>query len=246
MQDIMQNALLNRRAMLALTGAAAILPLSGFRALAQSGAPMKLATIGAGNIGGTIGSLWVKAGHEVFFSSLNPDELKPMVEKLGSRARAGHTAQAVAFGDVALLAVPYRAIPDVARDHGPALRGKILIDACNAVARRDGEELLALTRQKGIGLATAGFFPGVRVVRGFNSIGARVFVAEAHRAGDRLPIPLASDDAAAAQVAEQLVRDAGYEPVMAGGLARAADFAMGTPAYGAHPNAAALRKLLGV
>jgi len=61
-----------------------------------------------------------------------------------------------------------------------------------------------------------------------------------------LPIPLASDDAAAAQIVERLVRDAGFDPIMAGGLARAADFAMGTPAYGQHPNAAALKKLLGV
>jgi len=170
----MQNQGWDRRSILRLTGAAALLPLAQLEALAQGAAPLKLATIGAGNIGGTVGALWVKAGHDVFFSSLNPDELKPMVEKLGPRARAGHTAQAIASGDVALLAVPYRAIPDVAREHGAALRGKILIDACNATARRDGEELLALTKQKGIGLATAGFFPGVRVVRGFNSLGARV------------------------------------------------------------------------
>ncbi len=236
----------HRRQFLQMTGAATVLPMSALQALAQGGAPLKLATIGAGNIGGTVGSLWVKAGHEVFFSSLNPDELKPMVTELGPRARAGTTAEAVAFGEIALLAVPYRAIPQVGRDFSAALKGKIVIDACNAVARRDGEELLALTRQKGIGLATASFFPGVRIVRGFNSLGARVLAAQAHRAGDRLPIPIASDDKATADVVARLVRDAGFEPVMAGGLVRAADFAMGTPAYGQHPNAATLRKLLGV
>ena len=236
---------LTRRSFLALTGAAALLPCSALESLAQ-GAPLKIGAIGAGNIGGTVGSFWVKAGHQVFFSSLNPDELKPMVAELGSRAQAGTTAQAVAFGDVVLLAVPYRAIPQVGRDFSAALKGKILIDTCNATPARDGEDLVTQSKQKGIGVLTASFFPGVRVVRGFNSMGAGVLRTNANRAGDKMPIPIASDDAEAAKIAARLVRDAGFDPVMAGPLARAADFSMGTPGYGQHANAAALRKVLGV
>lgn len=115
-----------------------------------------------------------------------------------------------------------------------------------ATPARDGEELVALTKQKGIGVATASFFPGARMVRGFNSIGARVLREQAGRSGDRLPIPIASDDKAAADIVARLVRDAGFEPAMAGPLARAADFAMGTPGYGVHANAAILKKVLGV
>ena len=125
----------SRRAILSLTGAASVLPLSAFGALAQ-GYSLKIGTIGAGNLGGVVGSLWVKAGHEVFFSSLNPDELKQMVSELGPRAHAGTTAQAIAFGDVVLLAVPYRAVPQVGRDFAPPLKGKIIIDACNAIRPR--------------------------------------------------------------------------------------------------------------
>ena len=169
-----------------------------------------------------------------------------MVDALGPKARAGTTAQAIPNGDIILLAVPYRAIPSVAKEFAEALKGKIIIDTCNATAARDGEELVALTKQKGIGLATASFFPGARMVRGFNSIGARILQEQAHRAGDRLPIPIASDDVAAADIVARLVRDAGFEPVMAGPLARAADFSMGTAGYGVHPNAAALKKVLGV
>lgn len=225
----------------------AALAASGFlsRGRAQP-APLRIGTIGAGNIGGSVGSLWVRAGHDVFFSALNPDELKPMVEALGPRARAGSTAQAIASGDIILLAVPYRAIPSIGKEFAGALKGKIMIDACNAVAGRDGEELAALTKQRGIGVTTASFFPGARMVRGFNSIGARILREQAHRAGDRLPIPIASDDAAAAEIVARLVRDAGFEPVMAGPLARASDFAMGAPGYGVHANAAALRKVLGI
>lgn len=228
-----------------IAAASALAAASPLRALAQS-APLKIATIGAGNIGGGVGSLWVKAGHEVFFSSLNPAELKPMIDALGPKARAGTTAQAIPSGDVILLAVPYRAIPAVGKEFANALKGKIVIDTCNATLARDGEELVALTKQKGIGLATASFFPGARMVRGFNSIGAGVLRQQAHRAGDKLPIPIASDDTSAADIVARLVRDAGFEPVMAGPLARAADFSMGTAGYGVHPNAAALKKVLGV
>jgi predicted dinucleotide-binding enzyme len=235
----------SRRSFLALSGAAALLPFSALGALAQ-GAPLKIGTIGAGNIGGTLGSFWVKAGHEVFFSSLNPDELKQMVADLGPRAHAGATAQAIAFGDVILLAVPYRAIPQVGRDFAAALKGKIIIDTCNATPARDGEELVALTKQKSIGVATASFFPGARMVRGFNSIGAKVLQENAGRTGDKLPIPIASDDREAAAIAARLVRDAGFEPVMSGPLAKSAEFSMGTSGYGVHANAAALKKVLGV
>ena len=236
--------LITRRTVLAAaTTLVALSPLA--RALAQN-APLKIGTIGAGNIGGGVGSMWVKAGHEVYFSSLNPEELKPMVEALGPKARAGTTAQAIAFADVILLSIPYRAIPSVGKEFAAALKGKIIIDTCNATPARDGEELVALTKQKGIGVATASFFPGARMVRGFNSIGARVLREQSGRAGDKLPIPIASDDKAAADIVARLVRDAGFEPVMAGALARAADFSMGTPGYGVHANGDALKKVLGI
>ena len=234
-----------RRAFLAATGAAAFLPLSALESLAQGG-PLKIATIGAGNIGGFLGRQWVKAGHEVFFSSLNPEQLQPMVAELGPRARAGTTAQAIPNGDIILLAVPYRAIPQLGKEFAGMLKGKIMLDTCNATPARDGEELVALTKAKGIGVATASFFPGTRMVRAFNSIGAKVLQDNANRAGDKLPIPIASDDAAAAEVAARLVREAGFEPVMAGPLARSADFQMGTKGYGVHPNAAAMRQVLGL
>ena len=61
---------------------------------------MKIGIIGAGHIGGTIGGLWIKAGHPVFFSSRHPEELKDLVERLGPLAQAGTVDQAIAFGDV--------------------------------------------------------------------------------------------------------------------------------------------------
>ena len=65
-------------------------------------APLKIGIIGAGHIGGTLASLWVQAGHEVLLSSRHPDELKPLANSLGPKARVGTPREAALFGDVVL------------------------------------------------------------------------------------------------------------------------------------------------
>lgn len=113
--------------------------------------PMKIGIIGSGNIGGTLGTFWAKAGHQVLFSSRNPENLKPLVEKAGSQARAGTVREAIAFGDVILVAVPYGSMPQIASDYSKHLAGKIVIDTGNAVLARDGE-IAKEAREKGVGL----------------------------------------------------------------------------------------------
>jgi 8-hydroxy-5-deazaflavin:NADPH oxidoreductase len=211
----------------------------------SSGDKIKIGVIGAGHIGSTIGGLWVKAGHPVFFSSRHPEEITALVESLGPLAKAGTVGEALDFGEVILIAVPYKAIPDLAKEFGPKFAGKIVIDPANAVARRDGEELLNETKEKGIGNTTASYLKDAKVVRAFNSMGYNNFVTEAHRAGDPMAIPIAGDDAHAVQVASQLVRDAGFEPV-AVPLGRAQEFAQGGPIYGQQLTAKELRERFGL
>jgi predicted dinucleotide-binding enzyme len=116
---------------------------------------LKIGVIGSGNIGGTIGGLWVKAGHSVLFSSRHPEELKPLTDSLGPLAKAGTVGDALDFGDVILVAVPYKAIPELAKDYGPKFAGKIVIDPANAVARRDGgPSIIAKKIQKRDGRST--------------------------------------------------------------------------------------------
>src|SRR5690606_26249928 len=119
--------------------------------LAQSkpAAAMKIGVIGSGNIGGTVGTLWVKAGHQVVFSSRNPENLKPWVDGLGPLARAGTVREALTFRDAMLLAVPYGAYPQIGRDYAKELAGKIVLDAGNAVSGRDSE-IAKEARQIGI------------------------------------------------------------------------------------------------
>jgi predicted dinucleotide-binding enzyme len=74
-------------------------------------------------------------------------------------------------------------------------------------------------------------FPGARWVKAFNTVQFKTLASEAHRAGDRVGIPLASDDREALDVTSALVRDAGFEPLIVGTLARGREFEPGTPAY---------------
>jgi predicted dinucleotide-binding enzyme len=213
------------------------------RALGQTAAPLKIGIIGGGHIGSTVGTLWVKAGHPVMFSSRHPEELEPLVQGLGALAKGGTVADAIAFGDVVFIAVPYKAYPQIGQDYGSKLAGKVVLDAGNATAARDGE-ILNEVREEGIGITSAKYLPGARIVRAFNTLGYQTLAKEANRAGDRMAIPLAGDDKDALTVASTLVHDAGFDPVVVGPLARAKDFAQGGPLYGQQLTAQEFRQRL--
>ena len=238
-----------RRVALALAAGlslAATLP-----ALAQDGArKIRIGIIGAGNIGGTIGTLWVKDGHEVMFASRHPEALAPLISDLGPKAKAGTPEEAIKFGDAVFIAVPYKAYPDVASDIGPALKGKIVLDAGNATQRRDGA-LYDEAQANGIGVTSAKYLPGAKLVRAFNAANYKVFAKAGadggkDRAGGRMAIPIAGDDPEALKVAEGLVRDAGFDPVVVGSLKDADKFAMGSPGFGHEVTAPELREKLGL
>ena len=231
----------------ALLGAGGVLAMTAIlrpaRLLAQGSSPTRIGVIGSGNIGGTIGGLWVKKGHSVFFSSRHPDELKDMIAKLGSLAKAGTVEEAVAFGDVLFIAVPYGAVPQIGKDYSAKMKGKVMLDACNAVSTRDGA-VADEVEQNGIGVTTQKYFPGVRIVRAFNTMSYMVFAREANRPDPKLAIPIAGDDPQAVQIAAALVRDAGFDPVTVGTLADARRFQRGQPGYGQQVSAAELKQKL--
>jgi predicted dinucleotide-binding enzyme len=235
-----------RRALLFASGASALAAaLRPWHALAQAagGTGMRIGVIGSGRIGGTIGGLWIKAGHPVLFSSRHPDELKDLVAGLGPLARAGTVAQALEFGDAIFVAVPYGALPQLGRDYGDALKGKLVLDACNAVAARDGA-IADEAERNGIGITSQKYLAGTRLVRAFNTLSYTIFAREANRPGPKLAIPIAGDDPEAVRTAAALVSDAGFEPVVVGKLADAGRFQRGAPGYGQAVTAAELRQRL--
>jgi predicted dinucleotide-binding enzyme len=233
-----RRALLSTGGMLMLSAV-----LQPVRLFAQGRSPSRIGIIGAGNIGSTIGGLWIKSGHSVMFSSRHPDELKDMVTKLGSLAQAGSVEQAIAFGDVLFIAVPYGAIPQIGKDYSTAMKGKVMLDACNAVSTRDGT-IADEVEQNGIGVTSQKYFPDARIVRAFNTMSYMIFAREANRPDPKLAIPIAGDDAQAVQVAASLVRDAGFDPVVVGKLAEARRFQRGQPGYGQSVSAAELKQKL--
>ena len=231
----------SRREFLATALALPLVARAGLEA--QTSKPMRIGIIGSGRQGGALGLQWAKAGHEVFFSSRNPGNLKDLVAKAGPKARAGTPAEAAKFGDVILIAVPYGELPNVGRDNAALMKGKIVIDVGNPRADRDGP-MATEALKKGTGIASAEYLPGVRLVRALNALSFVQVEREAHRAGEKLGIPVAGDDKQAVDTVVQLVRDAGYDPVVVGGLARAREFDAGTPVYVKGLTAAQLKTAL--
>ena len=194
-------------------------------------AGLKIGIIGSGRVGGTLGELWLKAGHEVMFSSLDIEHDKALAAKLGGKARAGTSKEAAAFGEVILVAVPYAALPQVGKDLASLLKGKVVIDASNPIVARDGD-MAVQAREKGAGLASAEYLPGARIVRAFNAVGYARLPEIAQAKGERPGMPMAGDDAKAIAVASRLVREVGFEPVVVGPLAMGKYLIPGTPLAG--------------
>lgn len=216
----------------ALTSAAA----PGAFAQAPRLSSMKIATIGSGREGGALGTLFAKLGHPVLFSSLHPEELKDLVAAAGPTARAGTTADAVAFGEVIFLAVPYTAVEQIGQDFGTALAAKpLVLDVSNPVPARDGPDFVnRIASEGGPGLVTLKLLKGARVVRGFNAIGGASLAKLANRPGEKVGVPIAGDDQKAIDLANRLIREAGFEPVLIGGLAKGKYLVPGTPLAGEH------------
>jgi hypothetical protein len=231
-----------RRDLLRLAGIAAIAaaaPTAAFApmAFAQAG-KLKIATIGSGREGGALGTQFAKAGHPVMFSSRHPEELKDLVAKAGPNAKAGTVAEAVAFGDVVLVVVPYTAIAAIGKEFGPALAKKrLVIDVSNPNPRRDGEDFVKqVMADGGPGVVTAKALDGAKVVRGFNAIGGATLEDLGKRQGDaKIGVPIAGDDEGAIKLASELIREIGFEPVLVGSLAAMGKYLVpGTPLGGAH------------
>lgn len=189
---------------------------------------MRIATLGAGNIGGNLGVLWARAGHDVTFSSRHPEELDELVAAAGGNARATDPDTAVADADVVLDALPFAASLQQDPDR---VAGKVLIAAANYYPGRDGDIDLEGTTEAG---AIARRLPDTAVVKAFNMMPAKVMVDHVEtNEGTGIAVFVAGDDDEAVAIVEQLVRDAGFAPVVTGDLASGAQFEPGTPPYGA-------------
>ena len=205
---------------------------------------MQIGIVGAGMIGSTVAKLWADAGHDVRLASRHPEDLESLVQQIGTRASAGTAQDAASFGEVVMITVPLKAIPSLAAELAPDLAGKVVLDTGNAYEQRDGQTARDATAYPGGSAAWAAtFFRGARWVKAFNTVYFKVLETEAHRTGDRVGIPLAADDPAAMDVVAGLVREAGFDPVLVGPLARGKEFEPGTPPYNTGKSGRELRHM---
>jgi len=205
----------------------------------------KIGIVGSGQIGGTLGILLAKAGYDIFYSSRHPDTLKNLVATAGRKARAGTVEEAVAFGDVIVLSLPLKALPGLDAGIKKALTGKIVIDTSNPYPERDG--VLAEEARKepgGMGTVVARLLPGARVVRAFNSVYYEDLKRTTNKRGEKIGIPIAADDQEGLDVTEELVKRAGLEPVVVGGLSTSKLFDVGAAVYATSASADELREQL--
>ncbi len=192
----------------------------------------KIGIVGSGNIGGTLGILLAKAGYEIFYSSRHPDTLKDLARTAGPKARTGSVAEAIAFGDVIVLSLPLKALPELDAEKKKALKGKIVIDTSNPYPERDG--VIAEEARKepgGMGVFVSRLLPGARIVRAFNTVYFKDLKKTTNKSGEKIGIPIASDDQEGLKACVELVERAGLDPVVVGSLSTSKLFDVGAAVY---------------
>jgi len=175
---------------------------------------MKIGILGAGNIGGTLGRHWARAGHEVFLSSRHPKDLQKLVKEIGKGAQAGTLEEAVRFGDVVVLAIPWRSKQDLPK--ADLFKGKAVIDTMNPYSSFGTVmDLGESTSSEEV----AKLLPGARLVKAFNTMRAGELKSGAFRSGkDRWAMFVAGDDAKAKGVVSALIEEIGFVPIDTGSL----------------------------
>jgi 8-hydroxy-5-deazaflavin:NADPH oxidoreductase len=175
---------------------------------------MNIGIIGSGHIGGTLTRLFRRAGHEVMVSnSRGPESLREF-EEIG--AKAGTVDEAARFGEVVILATPWRS-PE-ALPAAEAVTGKIVVDAMNPYGP-DGN--IIDLGDSSSSEETAKRLPGARIVKAFNTIWFRHLADNGKPdapADERHAIFVASDDAEGKRIVSRLIEEIGFGPVDTGSL----------------------------
>jgi len=172
---------------------------------------MRVGILGSGRMGGKLGTIWARAGHEVVFSYARSEQ---KLKKLG---RHGTPHEAAQEADVVLLAVHWSRVDDVLKQAGD-LSGKVIV-SCSLPMNADDTGLVIAHTSSGAE-ALAKKVPKARVVSAFNTVPSEVLfgVFEARRKSKKPSLVYCGDDARSKEIAAELIRDVGFDPVDAGPL----------------------------
>jgi hypothetical protein len=193
---------------------------------------MKIGIIGAGYIGSTTAHLFLEAGHEIAIAnSRGPETLQALIDELGPKARAVTVDEAAQYGEVVLLAIPFKDYTTLPAD---ALRGKVVIDALNYYPNRDGNFPQLDDDEITSSEMVARRLTGARLVKAFNTIwfehlrrqGRRDVPVEQRRA-----IFISGDDDEAKAIVGKLIEDIGFGAVDLGSLRNSRRQQPGAPVY---------------
>jgi 8-hydroxy-5-deazaflavin:NADPH oxidoreductase len=190
---------------------------------------LNIGVVGSGNIGSNVAKLFANAGHEVVVSnSRGPESLVSLVEEIGPQVRAATVEEAADFGEVVLVAMPFFAYETLPADQ---LSGKVVVDAMNYYAGRDGEvEFNGLSSSE----AVARHLPGSRVVKAFNTMYYETLRSEGRPSApveERLVLFVAGDDEETKSIVSHLIEEIGFTPVDAGSLSEGRKQEPGSPIY---------------
>src|SRR5438128_10626469 len=179
---------------------------------------MRVGILGSGLMGGKLGTIFARAGHDVVFSyARSKKKLEKLAREAGVRARAGTPGEAAKQADALLLAVRWSRFDDVLKQTGD-LAGKVIVSCSLPMNADDSGLVVGLTSSGAEELAKR--IPKARVVSAFNTVPSEVLfgVFEARRKASRPSLVYCGDDASSKKIAARLIRDVGFEPVDAGPL----------------------------
>src|SRR5881409_2434437 len=179
---------------------------------------MRIGILGSGLMGGKLGTIWARAGHEVVFSYARSEQkLKKLAREAQGNAKAGTPGEAAREADVLLLAVHWSRIDDVLKQAGD-LSGKVVV-SCSLPMNADDTDLVIAHTSSGAE-ALAKRVPKARVVSAFGTVPSEVLfdVFAARRKATRPSLVYCGDDTSGKKIAAQLIRDVGFDPIDAGPL----------------------------
>ncbi|MBA3875131.1 MAG: NAD(P)-binding domain-containing protein [Anaerolineae bacterium] len=173
---------------------------------------MKIAILGTGNIGSTLGNKWIKAGHTVYFGTRNPQkpEVQALIKKLGTNAHALSIDEAIKSGEVLLFAIPGNTMDETITAHAAALDGKIIIDAANKITSPVIDSLGTFAAQT----------PKAKLYRAFNAYGWENF-ENPQFGSNTADLFFCGTDGESRTTLEKLIADVGLNPVYLGGTDQA-------------------------
>lgn len=174
---------------------------------------MKIGIIGAGNIGGNLGAIWAKFGHEIVFGVRNPqsEKTQTLLSQITGNVTAKTLKEAAEFGEIVVIAIHWGVLPEVLAEIGSLLAGKTVIDCTNRMiqpapgsAATAAEEIARLA-------------PGAKVFKAFNTLGANNL--KNLKFGDRAASTfICGDDVESKKIVTQLAQEIGFDVVDVGGL----------------------------